>query len=206
MGFQDRAVRTRARIVHAAATELDRAGYEGARLARVCELANVSMGALTFHFSSKGALAQAVREEGWAIVGTVVNRASPAGESQLHAAIDLTVALAELLEKDVVVRAAARVAREQPEAVGQWPQSWLPAVRKLLEQARRSGQLSSTDRLESVIALVVYLLAGAESQIRTGDVVSDRAVVSVADQLQQIWRLALRGVAAETSGTPPRKT
>lgn len=197
MSLQSRAVRTRARIVHAAAAELDKAGYEGARLSRVCVLAEVSMGALTFHFSSKSALATAVWEEGLAIVDAVVSRASAAGPSQLRAVIGLTVALADLLEEDVTVRAALRVARERPQATGQWSASWLPTVRDLLEKACEGGQLASASRLETVTALVVYLLAGAETQIRTSGVVSDCEVESVADQLEQIWQLALRGVAAE---------
>lgn len=196
MGLQERAVRTRARIVRAAAMEMDRVGYEGAKLSRICELADASMGALTFHFPSKGALAEAVREEGRTIVDAVVTRMLPPGESQLRAVVDLTVALAELLEKDVVVRAAARVAGEQPGVAGQWSGSWLPAVSNLLERARKDGQLRAGGRMETLTALAAYLLAGAESQIRTRAVVPGREAESVADQLEQIWKLALRGVAA----------
>lgn len=197
MGQQERAVRTRARIVEAAAAELDRSGYEGTRLSRVCEVADASMGALTFHFPSKWALAEAVREEGAASVAEVVDRTLSAPTSRLRAAIDLTVALAELLERDVAVRAAARVAREQPEMTEQWSRSWLPTVRDLLERARADGQLRSVGCPETLAALVVYLLTGVESTVRTGAVATVCGTDSLADQVELMWQLVLRGVAVK---------
>ncbi|MEU6556298.1 TetR/AcrR family transcriptional regulator [Streptomyces sp. NPDC046915] len=196
MGQQERAVRTRARIVEAAALEMDRSGYEGTRLSRVCEVADASMGALTFHFPSKRALAEAVREEGEASVAAVLDRTLSADTSRLRAAIDVTVALAELLERDVAVRAAARVAREQPEVTEQWSRSWLPTVRDLLERARADGQLGSVGCPETLAALVVYLLAGVESTVRTDDVARVCGTESLADQVELMWQLVLRGVAA----------
>ncbi|WP_333739947.1 TetR/AcrR family transcriptional regulator [Streptomyces sp. IBSBF 2806] len=196
MRQQERALRTRARIVRAAALEMDRSGYEGARLSRVCQVADASMGALTFHFPTKKALAEAVREEGVASVDAVVSRALPAGASRLRAVADLTVALASLLERDVAARAAARVAREQPDVMEQWSGSWLPTVLDLLSRARADGQLRPEHCPQTLAALVVYLLAGAEWEIRAGGGAPMGGVGSVADRLEQIWRLVLRGAAA----------
>lgn len=196
MRRQERALRTRARIVRAAALEMDRSGYEGARLSRVCQVANASMGAVTFHFPTKKALAEAVREEGVASVDAVVSRALPAGASRLRAVADLTVALASLLERDVAARAAARVAREQPDVMEQWSGSWLPTVLDLLSRARADGQLRPEHCPQTLAALVVYLLAGAEWEIRTGGGAPMGGAGSVADRLEQIWRLVLRGAAA----------
>ncbi|MER6415700.1 TetR/AcrR family transcriptional regulator [Streptomyces humidus] len=196
MRQQERALRTRARIVRAAALEMDRRGYEGARLSRVSQAADASMGAVTFHFPTKKALAEAVREEGAASAAAVVDRTLSAGASRLRAVVDLTVALASLLEQDVAARAAARVAREQPDVMEQWSGSWLPAVLDLLGRARAEGQLRPEHRPETLAALVVYLLAGAESEIRTGGGAPAGGAGSVAGRLEQIWRLVLRGAAA----------
>ncbi|MFG2577494.1 TetR/AcrR family transcriptional regulator [Streptomyces sp. NPDC048481] len=196
MRQQERALRTRARIVRAAALEMDRLGYEGARLSRVSQVADASMGAVTFHFPTKKALAEAVREEGVASVDAVVNRTLSAGTSRLRAVVDLTVALASLLERDVAARAAARVAREQPDVMEQWSGSWLPTVLDLLNRARADGQLRPEHCPETLAALIVYLLAGAESEIRTGAGAPAGGAGSVADRLEQIWRLVLRGAEA----------
>ncbi|MET8944524.1 TetR/AcrR family transcriptional regulator [Streptomyces sp. NPDC004542] len=196
MGQQERAVRTRARIVEAAALEMDRSGYEGTTLSRVCEVAHASMGALTFHFPSKRALAEAVGEEGAASVAAVVDRTLSARTPRLRAAIDLTVALAGLLERDVTVRAAARVAREQPGMTEQWSRCWLPTVRDLLERARADGQLGSAGCPETLTTMVVYLLCGVESTVRTGGVATVCGAESLADQVELMWQLVLRGAAA----------
>lgn len=64
MPQQQRAERTRRRIVAAAAEEFAETGYPSATLHRIARGAGVTMGALTFHFPTKAALAQAVRQAG----------------------------------------------------------------------------------------------------------------------------------------------
>ncbi|MFI5824748.1 TetR family transcriptional regulator [Streptomyces rishiriensis] len=206
MRQQERALRTRARIVRAAALEMDRLGYEGARLSRVSQAADASMGAVTFHFPTKRALAEAVREEGVAGVAAVVDRAVEAGAPRLRAVADLTVALASLLERDVAARAAARVAREQPDVMEPWSGSWLPTVLDLLSRARADGQLRPEHCPQTLAALVVYLLAGAEWEIRTGAGAPAGGAGSAAERLEQIWRLVLRGAAqgGPEPSPPPR--
>ncbi|MFB7335724.1 TetR family transcriptional regulator [Streptomyces adustus] len=195
MTIQERAARTRGLLVLAAAREIDRVGYEGARLTRICQSAGVSMGALTFHFPSKGALADAVQEQGWALARSLVDTVLTSVEPGLQAVVELTVRLAELLEQDVVVRSAARLGGERQAGPDPWARAWLPVVEELLEQARRDGGLRSGHRPETVTAMVTYLLAGAESQIRGGGPAASGGAVSVAGQLEEIWRLALRGIA-----------
>ncbi|MFB7246744.1 TetR/AcrR family transcriptional regulator [Streptomyces populi] len=195
MAIQERAARTRGRLVLAAAQEIDRVGYEGARLSRICQSADVSMGALTFHFPSKGALADAVQEQGWGMARSLVDKVLASTEPGLQAVIELTVGLAALLERDVVARAAARLGGERQAGSAPWFRAWLPVVEELLERARKDGGLRSGEKPEAVTAMVTYLLAGAESQIRSGRQAASGGTTSVADQLEEIWRLALRGIA-----------
>ncbi|MFI8961059.1 TetR family transcriptional regulator [Streptomyces sp. NPDC053493] len=190
MAIQRRAVRTRGALVRAAAAEFDEAGYEGARLSHISELADVSMGALTFHFPAKAALADAVEEEGLALARALVERLSEGRTTGLEAVIELTVGLVELLEEDLVVRSSVRLARERPGGAGRWTGVWLPAVREQL-------RLVCAEEVREVAAdLVVYLLAGAESQVRAALAVSGGPVAGggVAERLGHIWRLALSGV------------
>lgn len=205
MVVQQRAARTRRDLVHAAASEIDRAGYEGATLSRICKSAAVSMGALTFHFSSKNALADAVQAAGTAIVQSLMDEVVRARQSALQSVIDLTVGLAGLLENEVVVRSSARLAEERPGASDCWMGAWFPVVCELLDRAREDGQLRATEPPQTATALVVYLLAGAQSHVRATAAAPDRGVESAADQLEQIWRLALSGIASE-SVRPTRRT
>ncbi|GAA0635301.1 hypothetical protein GCM10009535_09030 [Streptomyces thermocarboxydovorans] len=196
MAVQERGVRTRRGLVLAAALEIDRAGYEGATLTRICAAASVSMGALTFHFPSKAALADAVQEEGRALAQRLVGRILESPEPTLRAVADLTVGLAGLLEEDVVVRSAARLARERPQQPDRWVQVWLPAVCDLLERARRAGGGDMVAHPGAVVALVGYLLTGAEAQMRAGCVSGGGRV---AQQVADIWRFVLDGVAAHSA-------
>ncbi|XXZ49998.1 helix-turn-helix domain-containing protein [Streptomyces cavourensis] len=62
--MQERAARTRQTVLEAAADEFAERGYEGASLQRVAWRAATSIGALTFHFRNKTALADEVRTTG----------------------------------------------------------------------------------------------------------------------------------------------
>ncbi|MCP3819189.1 TetR/AcrR family transcriptional regulator [Streptomyces sp. A3M-1-3] len=191
-------MRTRGVLVRAAAVEFGEAGYGGARLSRICESAAVSMGALTFHFPIKAALADAVEKEGGAITRALVERLRKKRGPELDAVIGLTIGLAGLLEEDLVVRSSVRLARERPGGAGRWVDVWLPAVLELLHRAYEGGQLRQAEgSFQAVADMIVYLLAGAESQIRYGVAAPAGASRSASDQLEQIWRLVLCGVAAE---------
>ncbi|GGZ46914.1 helix-turn-helix domain-containing protein [Streptomyces subrutilus] len=199
MVFQERAVRTRSVLVRAAAAEFGEVGYGGARLSRICASAAVSMGALTFHFPVKAALADAVEQEGGAITRALVERLL-VRRPELDAVIGLTVGLAGLLDEDPVVRSSVRLARERPGGGACWVDVWLPAVRDLLHRAYETGQLRQSAASSQTLAdMVVYLLAGAELQARVGAELAAGARHSTSDQLERIWRLVLSGVAAEPS-------
>ncbi|MEU6062846.1 helix-turn-helix domain-containing protein, partial [Streptomyces sp. NPDC047097] len=57
---QERAVRTRQAILHAAAEVLGESGFAGASITKIAERAGATTGAMYFHFKSKEDLARAV--------------------------------------------------------------------------------------------------------------------------------------------------
>ncbi|MET9496591.1 helix-turn-helix domain-containing protein [Streptomyces sp. NPDC006552] len=188
---QVRAVRTREALVLAAAAEVDQHGYTGAGLARITERAGASMGALTFHFRSKAELARAVLDTGSDRARRLAAGLSGAPGPALEVMGQLVRGLAELLEKDQVVRAAARLARERPDSVGQWSSAWGPAVRTLLAQAAASGELRPRVDPEGAAALVEYLLAGVDAwPARAGGPEAGR-------RLDRVWPLVERGLLAD---------
>ncbi|MFE4588965.1 TetR family transcriptional regulator [Streptomyces laurentii] len=191
---QERAVRTRAGLIRSAAVEFDRDGYAGTSLSRISKAAGVSIGAVTFHFSSKAELAEGVREEGDAVARAALEKVTAERESALGAVVELTVELAWLMEHEVLVRASARLARELPDGAS-WSDIWLPTVRALLDEAYQAGQLRDGAPPEDVTALVEYLAGGAEAALR-GRLGVRGGPDGSAAQLNRVWRLALRGVSA----------
>ncbi|MFE3525711.1 TetR family transcriptional regulator [Streptomyces sp. NPDC059161] len=204
---QGRAVRTRAALVQAAAAHFDREGYEGTSLSKVCGTAGTSLGALTFHFPTKGALADAVMAEGRALTQTALLRVSALPGPALRKVVGLTLELTRLLEEETAVRCAVRLARERP-GTGGWSDIWRPVVKQLLDQAHSNGQLRYGAGPAEVAMLVEYLTAGAEAFLRGRPDAGAAAGTTVA-QLKSVWRLALAGVcvtaeagSAEETGWP----
>ena len=60
MAMQDRAIRTRQSILSAAAGVFEERGYQAATISEILTAAEVTKGALYFHFPSKEHLAQGV--------------------------------------------------------------------------------------------------------------------------------------------------
>ncbi len=194
MVIQERSVRTRRRLVLAAAAEMYENGYEGATLAKICKSAQMSMGALTFHFSSKRELADAVRADARTITRNRLEQVGLAPSSALPALIRLTVGLAQLLETEVVVRSAARLARDCPSEDGWWG-AWLPQVRHLLVEAQRRDELRPGVDLQVMGALVMHLVIGAEVFVRAGSGACEVPSLGAAAQVERMWEVVLRGVA-----------
>lgn len=193
---QERATRTRLALVRAAAREIDRRGYEGTTLARVCDAADASKGALTFHFPTKYDLAHEIQMQGAALTRLAAEQALALPCSPLGAVGDLVVEIARLLEEDVVVRSAARLARELPDSVC-WTATWLPGAVALLGQARDSGRLRPSAQPGAVAALLVSLLTGIETTVRErarGPVASPESAAVMA---RRFWELLRAGIATE---------
>ncbi|MTE22483.1 TetR family transcriptional regulator [Streptomyces sp. TRM43335] len=195
-------------MLRAAADAFDRGGYEGTSLSQVSKAAGMSVGALTFHFSTKADLADAVLREGWEVTQAALERVTGQQTPALRVIIDLTLELARLMEENVSVRSAVRLARERP-ATPAWSDSWLPTVRKLLDEAHRSGQLREGALPADVATLVEHLTSGAEAYTRerrdTGPE-PDTGHQSAVGRLERVWRLALTGVSASGNPVPATGT
>lgn len=207
---QQRAARTRATLVRAAAEEIDRSGYNGTSLNKVTHTAGISMGALTFHFASKSELADEIQSQGAHAARTVADHATTRPGPALHAVIDLTLDLAQLLEENPIVRSAARLTRERP-GTTPWSSAWLPTVHNLLTQAQHDGQLHPTAPPETITALIVHLITGIETYARTRSTTAKTTSPSAATHLHNIWQLTLTGIASHppphtpTHPHPPHK-
>ncbi|MER5349004.1 helix-turn-helix domain-containing protein [Kitasatospora sp. NPDC002551] len=217
---QERAQQTHRTLLRAAATEFDRHGYAGTSLARVSQSAGVTMGALTFHFPSKAALADAVRAQATALTRAAVARTSGADGQPGAGVAELLDTLTRLLEEEPSVRAAARLTWEQPESAGNWHAGWSPDLRDRLARERAVGAGTGTGLDDTVPdstgpdgarpdstgpdgadleVLAHCLVVGAEALRRgvvtlDGDDPAERAEVH--QRLGRLWRRAVAGPPA----------
>ncbi|MBO1740242.1 TetR/AcrR family transcriptional regulator [Leifsonia sp. TF02-11] len=106
MPRQERAERSRAAILEAAADEFDQHGYAGARLERIVERTGLTKGAVYFHFRSKLDLAKALLEEKYGNWPRIVAEIDGSDLRGLEAAVELTRRVGAVFASDVRVRAA----------------------------------------------------------------------------------------------------
>ncbi|MFI0982639.1 ScbR family autoregulator-binding transcription factor [Streptomyces sp. NPDC021093] len=161
--MQTRSEQTRQRLVRAGAEMFCRNGYANATLGQIVAAAGMTKGALYFHFVSKDRLADAVQEQGRAMLDDFVRGRSAAGEPPVQVLIDLTHWLVRARCEEPVVRAAFRIGYEcegrQPPATD-FHQVWTAEVLRLIGEARAAGDLYGGVGRETTDALLPAAVCG----------------------------------------------
>ncbi|WP_030956129.1 TetR family transcriptional regulator, partial [Streptomyces sp. NRRL S-481] len=110
MARQLRAEQTRSTIITAAADLFDRRGYESTSLSDIVEHAQVTKGALYFHFAAKEDLAQAILELQSHTARRLAEETDNRGHTSLEALMRLTFGITRMSVEDPVLRAGLRLA------------------------------------------------------------------------------------------------
>jgi AcrR family transcriptional regulator len=188
MPRQLRAEQTRATIITAAADLFDRHGYESTSLSDIVEHAQVTKGALYFHFSSKESLAQAVLDE------QVPFGAVPEQPCKLQEIIDMTFVVAQRLLTDSLLRGSVRLTVDQATPPGvdhSGPfRQWAERLTVLMEQARGQGELLPTVQPRDTVELLVGGFAGIQLMSRA---LTDRT--DLAHRISVLWSHILPSIA-----------
>ncbi len=178
---QKRAERTRELILRAAAEVFERDGISTASLAWITEVAEVSKGALYFHFRSKEELAGAVCLEGMDRMNSLVRECYRGRSPALERLATLCRQLVRLVRDDVVARAAVRLANDGSVG-GMLPsdpnREWSRVVHRLLSLAHWQGGLNRSVDVEALARLLVSATVGVEVLSRRDSSWLDEAVVT----------------------------
>ncbi|WP_250402132.1 ScbR family autoregulator-binding transcription factor [Streptomyces cellostaticus] len=163
MALQERAIRTRRNILVAAAEVFADVGYEAATISEILQRANVTKGALYFHFASKEQLAQAVLTDQLKSVP-----ASPPRELVLQEGLDAGFLLAHLLGSgDAMVRGSIRLTVDQGSPQDGLDRrvpmaSWVDYNAMLLERAKANGELLPQVDVRAAAKAFVAAFTGAQ--------------------------------------------
>ncbi|MFE0649498.1 ScbR family autoregulator-binding transcription factor [Streptomyces sp. NPDC059534] len=184
---QDRALRTRELLLRAAAEVFDESGFSGASINKILGRAEVTAGALYFHFQSKEGLARAV------ILEQAADLQFPQGEGGLQHLLDMTLYLGVEMQRNVLLRAGVRLAVEQGESglreyeIYEW---WIEQFRRELVVARRMGQLLPHVDEAKFARILVGAYTGTQimSQISTKH-------ADLPEQISVLWEYLLPAVA-----------
>lgn len=160
MPMQDRAIRTRRKILSAAAEVFETRGYQSATISEVLKAAGVTKGALYFHFQSKEDLAQGVlqaQDQGIAL---------PQRASKIQELVDAVMLQAHRLHTDPMVRAGVRLTMDQTsdglDRKGPF-RTWAALMRQLLDDARSQGELLPHVNTEETADVLTGSFAGIQS-------------------------------------------
>lgn len=159
---QERAERTRAAILDAAAAEFDEHGYEGARLERIVERTGATKGAVYFHFRSKLDIARALVAEKYANWPVIIQEVEDAGLRGAAAAEELTQRVGAVLAGDVRVRAAMKLTQTAfpPSAEDNPYDRWVQVIGGLLAQEVEDRRLTGVDPA-ALATVAVHAVFGA---------------------------------------------
>ncbi|MGW0996896.1 ScbR family autoregulator-binding transcription factor [Streptomyces sp. NPDC002520] len=163
MALQERAIRTRRNILVAAADVFADVGYEAATISEILQRANVTKGALYFHFASKEQLAQAVLTDQLNSVPE-----TPPRELVLQEGLDAGFLLAHLLSVgDPLVRGSIRLTVDQGSPQDGLDRrvpmaSWIEYNAKLLARAKANGELLPHVDVEASAKAFVSAFTGAQ--------------------------------------------
>jgi AcrR family transcriptional regulator len=188
MARQERAIRTRKVILEAAGAVFDEHGYTATTIAMVLERAEVTKGALYFHFPSKESLAQAVLDEQLSL-GAV-----PPQPCKLQELVDITFVFGQRLLSNSLLKGSVRLAVDQcaPPGVdhsGPFRQ-WADHLVGILERARDQGELLPTVQPRQTVELLVGAFAGIQLMSRA---LNDRA--DLAERISVLWGHLLPSIA-----------
>lgn len=193
MARQERADRTRTAILDAAAEEFDRQGFAGASLSDILKRAEVTKGALYFHFTSKEEIARTLIDEQFKVWQPFQDTT----ELGLQTVIDMTHELGAMLQRDIRVRAGIRLVVEHGTFSDPSPvayQRWIAAVEECLIAARAKGDLRPGMMSLEVSTFIISAFTGVQisSQVLTERSDLDRRITGM-------WEIILPGMV------PPRR-
>ncbi|MEU6089556.1 ScbR family autoregulator-binding transcription factor [Streptomyces sp. NPDC047085] len=191
MALQERAIRTRRNILVAAADVFAEVGYEAATISEILQRANVTKGALYFHFASKEQLAQAVLTDQLNSVPV-----SPPRDLVLQEGLDAGLLLAHLLGAgDPMVRGSIRLTVDQGSPQDGLDRrvpmaSWIEHNAKLLARAKANGELLPHVDVEAAAKAFVAAFTGAQVLSK---IMSDHA--DLMDRVVDLYRHLMTSVA-----------
>jgi AcrR family transcriptional regulator len=195
--IQERAVRTRAQVLDAAAEEFATHGYLGTTLLGVVQRTGMTKGALYGHFSSKEDLATALlAEAGDKLIERATQRTGQ-GSTALPALRANVLDLARQLRRDAPAQSALRLAVEAPHLDRSGP-GLVERIRLLLTHAVTEAQAGrrTTGRCppETIAGLLMSAFFGIPHPVPRDD-------VDAARRFDDLWE-ALSGQHEDSNRRP----
>lgn len=195
---QERARRTRIRILLAAADVIRRVGYTNASLGEIAEAAEVTKGALYFHFRSKDQIARALVEEQHRITREAAARVLATPAPALELMMRLTMEIALKLIDEPIVRAGLRLTTDSStfESPVVLPYlDWIDTCEMLTTRAQAEGEVRPDVSAASFARFVIPAFTGIQLVSET---FTHRA--DLPERVAEMWQFLILAIV------PPQDT
>lgn len=193
--MQERAKISRRQILQGAADRFEvTGGYGSTSMNDIVSAAQMTKGAVYFHFSSKDELAQAVIEEQHQISISAFTAVAATGAPALEQLVMVCHEMGRQLVAEPIVRAGIRLTLELASADGsQGPYvAWIRELRKLAEAAKLEGDIRDDVEPESVGRVVISAFTGVQL---VSNVLTRRSDLN--DRIDELFTLLLAGVVSD---------
>ena len=194
---QARSEATRRKIITCAAELFNEIGYPATGLGDIIERAEMTKGALYYHFDSKESLATAIIEEGGAHLMRafrgIAESSAPALESIIHGAF---VAV-DQLTTDPVARSGTQLLRalgEFNDATARTYGGWLAEMSERTRQAIDEGDIRGDVDPRALGEAIVGMMLGAELLSNAMCAGAD-----VVERVAQSWQILLPAIVSDES-------
>ncbi|MGC5034853.1 MULTISPECIES: ScbR family autoregulator-binding transcription factor [unclassified Streptomyces] len=196
MARQLRAEQTRSTIITAAADLFDRRGYESTSLSDIVEHAQVTKGALYFHFAAKEDLAHAILELQSHTARRLSAETDQRGYTSLEALMRLTFGITRMSVEDPVLRAGLRLAtgeiRPRPPLSHPFTE-WLDIVTARLVGAVKEADVHPDVDIDVVAHSLVCFFVGTRVVGRSREPVARQP-----RRTAEMWNILIRGLVPVT--------
>ncbi|MFD9598136.1 ScbR family autoregulator-binding transcription factor [Kitasatospora sp. NPDC059973] len=184
---QERAERTRAALIQAAAKLFGEQGFSGTSVVKIADEAGLTLGAVYFHFRNKSELAREIvfRQPEWVV--------TPRPSEGLQRVVDVSLTWACQLLDNPILQAGARLVWEQEQFNSPDENShrqWAEIIMDDLLVAQRRRELRAGTDVQALSRLVVYACTGAQMH---SFIETRRA--DLPERVVEFWQLLLPAVA-----------
>ncbi|MBK3644986.1 ScbR family autoregulator-binding transcription factor [Streptomyces sp. NPDC059690] len=196
MARQLRAEQTRATIITAAAELFDRRGYESTSLSDIVEHAQVTKGALYFHFAAKEDLAHAIMELQSKASREVANEVESRGYSSLETLMRITFGISRMSVEGPIQRAGLRLATGPVEVrppLAHPFTEWRDLASRKLHGAVKESDIHPDIDIEATAHALVSWFVGTRVVGRTLEPVARQP-----RRVAEMWQVMIRGLVPVT--------
>ena len=194
---QARSEATRRKIITSAVELFNEIGYPATGLGDIIERAEMTKGALYYHFDSKESLATAIIEEGSAHLleafRSITTSSAPTLESMIHGVF----VVADLMSTDQIARSGIHLLRafgEFNDTAARTYRDWMTEMTERTRQAIDEGDLRTNLDPQAVGETILGSMLGAE--------LLASATAAGADALERVartWKVLLPAIVSQES-------